>query len=169
MKCSSQHLSKLYSRPHNICYECNEKMVCHIKGICAKCDIPMHMITDMVGVGSCGSNYNSFDLIINLNYPENNVSHHHIRMIGNVIHIGINDHKDDSLYMKSLIDNLLPNIINKYGENIKILFHCFSGYSRSIILATAYIALRYKLSYEDAYNMIKSKRRYICPLENWIK
>jgi protein-tyrosine phosphatase len=126
------------------------------------------MITDLVGVGSCASKYDSFDLIINLNYPENNTPHHHIIMKNNVIHIGINDHKDDTLYMKSLINNLLPNIINNYGENVKILFHCFSGYSRSVALATAYIALRYKVSNKEAYNMIKSKRKYIAPLENWI-
>jgi protein-tyrosine phosphatase len=167
MSCPTQ--SNYTSRPHNICYECNEKMVCHIKGICAKCDVPLHMITDTVAVGSCGAKYDSFDVVVNLNYPENGVSHHNIVNRGKVIVIGIHDNKDEIPYMKSLVHNLLPNIMNKYGEDAKILFHCFAGYSRSVALATAYLSMVEKISYEDAYDMIKEKRKYINSKESTLE
>ena len=59
---------------HYLCVECKENICCY-KKICTNCDIhPYHMITDNIAVGSSASDYQNFDIIVNLNYPENNVS-----------------------------------------------------------------------------------------------
>lgn len=162
-------------KPHTFCLECGKVVVCHFKGICSKCDIPLHMITEGIGVGSREAKYDTFDIIINLNFPENSVRVHEIKEESKggklILKIGIFDTVKEKIYMESLVSFLLPKLVDYCRKNKekKILFHCFSGYSRSISLATAFIAMMYNKTTWEALLMIKEKRKYVKPKDEFIK
>ncbi|CAD6234200.1 GSCOCG00007645001-RA-CDS [Cotesia congregata] len=59
------------------------------------------------------------------------------------------------------IDNALQN-------DKKVLVHCYFGVSRSATLVIAYIMKKHKLTYEDAYKLVKSKRRFVGPNPGFI-
>lgn len=44
-----------------------------------------------------------------------------------------------------------------------VLVHCYFGVSRSATIVTAYIMRKYELSFEDAVERVKSKRRFVGP------
>ncbi|GBB90551.1 hypothetical protein RclHR1_17540004 [Rhizophagus clarus] len=48
-------------------------------------------------------------------------------------------------------------------ENNNILVHCQAGISRSPTVIIAYIMKTQKMSYDDAFNLVQSKRPAICP------
>lgn len=153
-------------RKHIDCLECGQKVVCHIKGICAKCDFPYHFVTDQVAVGSCSTPYEPFEVIFNLNYPENEARHHDHKVRFQdgrcIVHFGLIDSEEDAEYMKKvvrLMNELIPSIKSK-----KVLFHCFAGYSRSVTLAAAYLCLSGKCqTVEEGVEMVRSSRKYVGP------
>jgi dual specificity MAP kinase phosphatase len=51
----------------------------------------------------------------------------------------------------------------KINKNIKILFHCHAGISRSSTLAIAFLCMAKNYSLNDAYNLALSKRSIIKP------
>lgn len=53
------------------------------------------------------------------------------------------------------------NFINQSNENI--LIHCYAGVSRSATITIAYIMFQNKLSFSDAFCIVKNKRKFICP------
>jgi hypothetical protein len=177
---------KTMCRPHKLCLECGEKIVCHLKGICGPCDKPVHDITDKVSVGSCGSDYEPYDLIFNLNYPENGAKKGTLEKIFGkrpndwsgfvkkyyyAIGMHDRDHPDDLETFRKAV-RVLKDVIEEQKQNgyeLKILFHCFAGYSRSVALATAYICLKYGKTVEEAFSLIKEKRKYIGPNEAFMK
>lgn len=175
-------------RPHNRCLECNDKTVCHLKKICGLCDKPFHPITDTVTVGSCGTPYDDYDLIFNLNYPENGAEKHSIKLVygyrpnimythttkkKNFYNIGMHDRNDKKeLDVLRNVIQILKDLVKtekETGVYLKILFHCFAGYSRSVAVATAYLALKEGINVDDALLLIKSKRKYIGPNQSFIK
>jgi hypothetical protein len=151
-------------RKHKVCIECNDKICCY-KKICYKCDtFPYHMITENIGIGSCASKYEDFDIILNANYPENQAKENEIsvKKIKNklVIHVGLIDNIDREKIALDFLKNIIPVIHNLYKDK-KILFQCFSGISRSSMFAVAYLSYSLKISIDDAHNMVKSKRKFI--------
>ena len=151
-------------RKHDICVECNDKICCY-KKICYKCDIiPCHMITETIGVGSCSSKYEDFDVILNANFPENEVKENEISIqkIKDkiVIHAGLIDNIDREKIALEYMKKIIP-VIYKLYKGKKILFHCFAGISRSAMFAVAYLSYSLKVSIEEAHNIVKNKRRFI--------
>lgn len=187
--CDNLYFHGKMCKSHQKCLECGEKMVCHFKKICADCDHPFHSITPTVTVGSCGTPYDDYDLIFNLNYPENGAEKHKIKLIYGwrpnqwndkndenkkyYYNIGMNDKntpKDLEIFRESI--SILKEVIEenkKTSKEMKILFHCFSGYSRSVALATAYLALKDGMSVDDALELVRTKRKYIGPNPEFIK
>ncbi|CAH2068141.1 unnamed protein product, partial [Iphiclides podalirius] len=49
------------------------------------------------------------------------------------------------------------------GNGGTVLVHCYFGVSRSAAVVIAYIMEKYGLCYEDAFSLVKSKRRFIGP------
>ncbi len=165
--------AKFVIKNHNICVECNESVCCY-KKICAKCDIyPFHMITDTVAVGSCASSYDSFDVIVNLNYPENlakNEGDIVPQKINKklVLHVGILDSFDKKDENLKLLTDLIP-VLSKLYRNDKILFHCFAGMSRSATFAIAYLSFINNISVEECHKLVLNKRKFIEPNQTFIK
>jgi protein-tyrosine phosphatase len=151
-------------KKHHTCIECKDKICCY-KKICYKCDIyPYHMITENIGVGSCASEYNNFDVILNANYPENIAKDSEItyQRINNkiIIHVGLLDTPNNDKLALDNIKEIIP-VIYKLFKDKKILFHCFAGMSRSAMFAVAYLSYSLKITISEAHEMVKMKRKFI--------
>jgi len=129
------------------------------------------MITNRVAIGDYTSDYSSFDIIVNLNFPDNKVEHGYLNKMmieSNKIlyRCGIYDspQEDIGTYINSLIPELLRD-----AEGKRILFHCFAGISRSSSMCIAYLGKISNTSYTDTYNYVKSKRPCIQPNSGFVK
>jgi protein-tyrosine phosphatase len=132
------------------------------------------MIEEKMAVGSGCSDYKDFDVIVDLNYPENNVKENDIAVIKKnnklIIKIGLmdadNEDKEKNMY-KYLVD-VIP-LLDKYYKDKRVLFHCFSGVSRSATFAIAYVLYKNNISVENSYEIVKEKRKFILPNNSFIK
>jgi len=138
------------------------------------------MITDNIAIGNYLSSYEPFDVVVNLCFPQNAVEHRQIAVSTYpskiIIRIGIND--DPSESMDSLLPKIIVYLVSLYRQhpNLRILFHCYAGISRSTTVAIAYMTAVYGMTLTDAYNLVKSKRPFIQPnpgfmaaLKNFVK
>jgi hypothetical protein len=161
---------------HDKCIDC-ENITCCPSGICSDCE-KLHtydMITDTVAIGSYQASYDPFDLVINLDYPENNVKFGEVvcekKEDAYVIKCGYNDIKGGGLTSDTLKD--LLNRIDDYKKESqkypKILFHCYAGVSRSATVAIAYLAKSENKTTNEMYTLAKEKRPRINPNESFKK
>jgi protein-tyrosine phosphatase len=122
------------------------------------------MITENIGVGSCESKYDNFDVIINSNFPENEAKENDITIQKKnnkvIIHVGLLDRPDKGELALNYLKKIIPVIYKLYKDK-KILFHCFAGMSRSAMFAVAYLSYSLKITIDDAHDMVKNKRRFI--------
>ncbi|XP_015596741.1 dual specificity protein phosphatase MPK-4 [Cephus cinctus] len=51
----------------------------------------------------------------------------------------------------------------------KILVHCYFGVSRSATLVIAYIMKKYSIGYTEAFELVKKKRRFVCPNPGFVE
>ena len=124
-----------------------------------------------VAIGNYYSDYGEFDIIINLDYPYNMVNYHDIQISdvrddnnNKIIYkIGCYDSEDENMY--DLLNIIIPNLLEYYKENknIKILFHCHAGISRSSSLAIGFLCMSKKYSLEECYKLVLSKRPIVKP------
>jgi dual specificity MAP kinase phosphatase len=165
------------SKKHEKCLDCNN-ITCCPSGFCDNCEKhhTYDMITDMVAIGSYQASYDQFDLIINLDYPENNVKFGKIVTInkGNkrIIACGYNDTiKDGGLTYDKLEDllNRIDDFKKEIQKDIKILFHCYAGISRSSTVAIAYLSKINNKTTKEIYELVKEKRPRINPNETFRK
>lgn len=64
------------------------------------------------------------------------------------------------------IDNTIVDIydlIPTRDDTTKILCHCFSGISRSVLFVSVLISLRHNISFEDSYKIVKKNRQISSP------
>lgn len=151
-------------KKHVLCVDCNDRICCY-KKICHKCDIhPYHMITENIGIGSCDSDYEGFDVIVNVNYPENEAKNSDIAVQKKfnklIIHVGLEDMIDKENLALEFLVKIIPVIYKLYAGK-KMLFHCFAGMSRSTMFATGYLAYSLNISVKEAYAMVISKRKFV--------
>ena len=120
-------------------------------------------ITDYVSIGDAESDYKDFDIVVNLNFPQNGVEHGEIRKTienGKIIYkIGLYDSVDEDI--APLLDKVIPELLEQKDK--RILFHCFAGISRSVSFAIAYFGKLYGMTYQDALEMIRNERRFVNP------
>jgi len=134
-------------------------------------------IDDNVAVGNFKSSYEDFDVIVNLNYPFNEVPHEKIERNMQLVNfkekiifkIGLYDNENERIY--NLLVKFIPELIYLYNsnKNIKILFHCYAGISRSSTLAIAFLCKAKGLKLSDALNLAVSKRMIIKPNDGFLK
>ena len=129
-----------------------------------------NMITDNIAIGDHKSDYSDFDIIVNLNFPDNMMEEREIKKTiknNKIIYTaGMHDSTDEDLAY--FLDGILPDLI-KEGKDKKILFHCYAGISRSTSFAIAYIGKTYRLKYDDIYPTVKAKRSIIQPNSGFVK
>lgn len=124
-------------------------------------------ITDYISIGSSDLSYRGFHVIFDMNYPENNQPYGTIsresREYRTIWKIGISDKilaEDVELLRQALL--LLRFMIQENKETLpappRVLFQCASGYSRSIALATAYLALTENTSVDAAWEKVHAGR-----------
>jgi protein-tyrosine phosphatase len=129
------------------------------------------MITENIGIGNHQTPYDDFDIIVNLNYPANNVEHMEIseNISANklVYNVGIKDTPNEN--MLEILNLLIPRLLVTYDEKKKILFHCYQGISRSASIATLFVSLIKNISLDESYCLIKNIRSNIAPNPGFIK
>ena len=131
------------------------------------------IITNNIAIGNHKSLYDSFDIIVNLNYPENNVNHMEIieKQIDNkqIYLVGIKDHPNEKMF--EILIKLIPKLLLEYdkNKNNKILFHCNQGISRSVSIAILFISLTQNITLDTSYQLIKSIRPIALPNLGFIK
>jgi protein-tyrosine phosphatase len=136
-------------------------------------------IIDNVSIGELNSEYQGFDIVINLAYinpffnkglKHRSFRHKIIREV-EIYEFGLYDSEQDIDYLKEILDFIIPILLSDNSK--KILFHCQSGKSRSVSLALAYLCkknLINNITEIDKYlNLIKIKRPVINPRASFIK
>ena len=88
-------------------------------------------------------------------------------------------YKENDGFIQKIIkigDNPVVNIIQYFGECLnfisgeeKVLVHCLAGSSRSASFVIAYIMWNEKKKFQEAFDLVKSKRYYIFPNYGFIQ
>ncbi|GBP17348.1 Dual specificity protein phosphatase MPK-4 [Eumeta japonica] len=68
--------------------------------------------------------------------------------------------KEDLISHLPSINAFIKKTLDEGGT---VLVHCYFGVSRSAAVVIAYMMEKYGLCYEDAYTLVKSKRRFVHP------
>lgn len=155
---------------HKLCIKCRQYATCK-NDKCYDCNIiHYHMITNDIAVGDSDSDYDDFDIIVNLFMETNECELGQVIMKQEnnktIYNIGLLDHPGLEKTMLNLLNDMIPKLITY--DNKKILFHCFAGVSRSATFAIAYLMAKQKLSVKEAYDMVKSKRDIIQPNDGFM-
>lgn len=81
-------------------------------------------------------------------------------------HVPGKDHEkfDLSIYFDDSVE-----FIDKALEKTNILVHCMAGVSRSVTLVLAFLIKKKGMTYDEAYSMVKQKRRIIHPNDGFIR
>jgi len=136
-----------------------------------------NFITDTVAIGDYHSSYEQFPIIINANFPHNHVTLDSLKTFEckqlfrkhTVYSIGLRDGIHEPI--NKFIDLLMPLLKKEYEKrpHTKILFHCFAGKSRSVILAIAYLIEVHNMTLDDALKLVYEKRPIVCPNDGFMK
>ena len=72
--------------------------------------------------------------------------------------------------MIDLLNIIIPELVYLYlmNNNIKILFHCYAGISRSSSLAIAFLCMAKGYTLQDSYQLVKSKRHIVNPNKGFL-
>lgn len=100
--------------------------------------------------------FNHFNVVVRcLCSPSNHLLYNGI----DYYHIPIEDNRSENL-LKHLPD-ILQYIHQKLTQGKKILVHCWAGKSRSPAIVIGYLMYRLNISYDEAYKIVKNKRRIV--------
>lgn len=183
MPCEEKNEEKKGGKHHVLCLECKTEPVCSKIQVCGLCYRNYHYITDRVAIGNSSTSYDLFDIIVNMDCPNNGLEHGRLvyeyceKDRKHIIKCGIQDCSQDEYepFAKHVFDEItraiqrLSNKRNrekdrkKYPEYPRILFHCYAGISRSVAAATWYLSKTTNLSTCSVFNMIKEKRKVANP------
>jgi len=124
-------------------------------------------IDDNIAIGDRNSDYSNFNIIVNLDYNNNQVQHHHIDMKclngQHIYRVGCYDSEQENI--GEMINIIVPELIQYYKKNpnLKILFHCAAGISRSSTMAISFLCMAKYYPLSKAYILAKQKRPIINP------
>lgn len=125
-------------------------------------------------IGNTNSSYDPFNIIINLDYPTNGVAHRSITTVYTsdkklIFFVGIEDSPDEP--MLEVIQALIPvlnNLVKYHYNQLRILFHCTTGISRSATLALAYYGKIMNYDLTRAYSQLSARRSVLRPNPGFI-
>jgi protein-tyrosine phosphatase len=160
---------------HLRCVNCYQT-TCSPTRVCKECftNNSYHYITPLVAIGNRETPYHDFDIIINLNFPYNNIQHRNVRVENDtenskqVFTVGLSDHEQDEIYFETeFLPVMLAELGKEENRNKSILFHCYAGISRSASSAIAYLK-KYDPDFQyrsllDIFNYTRDKRYVVCP------
>jgi hypothetical protein len=141
------------------------------------------MITDHVAIGDDSSSYETFDVIVNANYPDACVRDSCVitKMMGSktIYYVGLLETPGKTT---KVIQHMMPLLLSHTTNTVfvdtdgtiqtgivvepRVLFHCLDGISRSVTLAIAYLSKILQHPYhqlDDYIHLIKQKRPMIKP------
>lgn len=67
------------------------------------------------------------------------------------------------------LDDVCDQIHTKITQNRNVLVHCKMGLSRSVTVILAYLIKYKKMSFDDAYEYVKSIKSTVCPNDTFIE
>lgn len=78
--------------------------------------------------------------------------------------------EDNILYKKEIIE-IAKDIVDKVLSNKErnVLIHCNEGQSRSVTVIIYYLITQHGFTFEEAYDLVKSKKKDIHPNDAFIK
>lgn len=119
--------------------------------------------------GKYGENfYDKFDVIINLNYPENKIPKNCLHIDrGKIYRVGIDDSHIDDIY--TYFDLFSALILTSLKERKKVLVHCHAGVSRSVSIILAFLIKYANMSLNNGLKKIREKRNIIQPNQSFLK
>ena len=126
-------------------------------------------ITERVAIGDQTSSYVGFDMVVNLNFPNNCVVYHSMSSVrdGNttIYALGLKDEEYEAESIKYFMDKLLPILAVAFMENpeSRILFHCRAGISRSVSMAIAFMLETTHDSLHEALEQVQQARPVASP------
>jgi protein-tyrosine phosphatase len=119
------------------------------------------------------ANYPNYNLIINLDYPDNKASNDclhidHLSGTQTIIRIGIDDAENANIYKYlDILATYMHSFYNK--KNTKILIHCHAGISRSVSIVIAYLMKYHVKSFDKAFEIVRKHRVIAKPNDDFIK
>ena len=136
-----------------------------------------NFITDTIAIGDYRSSYEQVPIIVNANFPYNHVTLDSLKTFEckqdfrkhTVYSIGLRDSIHEPI--NKFIDLLMPLLKKEYEKrpHTKILFHCFAGKSRSVVLAISYLIEVHNMKLDDALKLVYEKRSIVCPNDGFMK
>jgi protein-tyrosine phosphatase len=144
---------------HTLCSRCRYRLTCHEAEICMLCIKPYDWITDSMVIGNHRTPNALADLVVDLNFPDNQARENQIHVLGNVIYVGV----IDSIFFdfEPLIDKVM-NLLRDTPHR-KILFRCRAGVSRSVTIGACYLAETSGITRAEALERIRRRRRQADP------
>lgn len=95
---------------------------------------------------------------ITLNHPKHLIPHS--------LYIAANDHESFDL---SIFFDQAADFISQILTQTNIMVHCLAGVSRSVSLVIAYFIKYRQMTFTEAFQLIKSRRKIIHPNDGFIK
>lgn len=136
-------------------------------------------ITPTLSIGDVTSSYEPFQVIVNANYPYNNIQHKMCERRIEIIKktectlylVGLCDHDSEIDNLLDCIEYLIPQLRSSYHENTgyKFLFHCYAGKSRSVALALAFMVEVIGMKFDNAFELVREKRSIVEPRSLFIE
>lgn len=119
-------------------------------------------ITDRVAIGDCTSSYQAFDVVVNLNFPNNCAEYQTIGSVREgkltIYGIGLKDEEYEAESLSRFLDHLLPALSVTFMEKpeTRFLFHCRAGISRSVSMAIAFMM---ETTHDSLYDVVDQIQR----------
>lgn len=89
--------------------------------------------------------------------------HHPIVSNMTVLNLNWDDIPSQNININNTLFRMIDIIDSYLTNNQKVVVNCFAGVSRSSSIVIAYIMYKYKLTLEEAFQYVKSKRPIIQP------
>lgn len=95
--------------------------------------------------------------------------HHPIIPNMTIVNLNWNDIPSQEINNNNTLFRVIDMIDSYLTNNQKVVVNCYAGISRSSSIVIAYIMYKYKLTLQEAYQYVKSKRAIVEPNSGFMK